>query len=561
VGVGPIWGAKGFGGSRIVKSGSGGTSKHGRMDMAVQYQRYRDEIVKSGGSRRTQDEMRIAGINAALASINYVSAPLQSFIVPEPMKFEPEQLAHWANEYAIRRLLESGQLVERPKEIAPEATRESVIESVLQSQGQMGVVAPVHPSLRFGIKQERMPSHEEVMQWALSECRQSTSVFLQVLRRGEFRRSVSELCNQVESELPELLKAWENQTLIYQSRIDELCVERVEEHNARRRYLMEKNSSVQALVDAETQTIQEQQDSVLEIINSVHALFLAGDPTITTLVLQALLSDNEGSAAPIGFDNGDLLVVMTAPPATEVIWPEKFAQHGRISATKKNKTDINTDFYMFLLSHAVATAREAVVASPHIQRVRVLILDEKDEGKDFFSRRLVAVLDASRSQLDGIPDGAKGVKWVHEGIGAFDRWQQALQSENSMRILSAADDFENSSILKVKDFLMKIVELLEPFTYSFVSHIDTPRSKRPRLIEYTDSGVNTADEIQITISEDVESMKTLDVEVSMVALPDFWVLCGLLGDQWDVEEVDIEALKHDASQSCFFLYPPESINL
>jgi hypothetical protein len=72
----------------------------------------------------------------------------------------------------------------------------------------------------------------------------------------------------------------------------------------------------------------------------------------------------------------------------------------------------------------------------------------------------------------------------------------------------------------------------------------------------TEPEVNTTDEVVITVSEDLDSMKTLDIDISTVSSPDFWVLCGLVADRWNQDDVDIEALKVAASEICSCLYKP-----
>jgi hypothetical protein len=560
IGIGPIWAATGLGGAKHMAKTSKETSSTRRMGMSAQYEKYRNEITKSGATRRSQDEMRIAGINAFLASTRYMSAPLQEFIVPAPMAFDTHELEIWARERAIQFLIDSGQLLERPTEIPEISTRETVVESVMQSLREQGISEPKHPYLQFGIQENRAPTRAELMKWCSLERQKSTSVFFQVLRRKAFNQSVSDLCRDFEGKIPILIDEWKIETAEFQKKLDALIKERIDKRNSIRLKIIAETDSSNKLIHDASMNIRTQQEEALKLVASVHKLYSAGDSTITTLVLQALMSDNEGSAAPIGLDDGDLLVVMTAPPASEVIWPEQIVQNTRISATKKSKADINTDYYMFLLSHAVASAREAIVASKKIENVRVLILDEKDEDQNFFDRRLVAVLNASRTQLEKLTDITLTQTWVKNCHRAVNQWQGALQSRNVDRILAEVDHFERSSILEVKNFLLKMVSVLEIFVNDFGSYIELTQNKRPRLIDLTDSSVNTSDEIQVTISNDVDSIKTLDVGVSMVKFPDFWILCGLIAEHWTDDEVDIDEFKMLASQICLPLYKPETLN-
>jgi hypothetical protein len=249
---------------------------------------------------------------------------------------------------------------------------------------------------------------------------------------------------------------------------------------------------------------------------------------------------------------------MTAPPASDVIWPEKFIQNQRISAAKKTKSDINKDYYMFLLCHSVATACEASIASACVKNVRVLILDSKDEEKDFLSRRLVAVLDATRSDLESFQGNLLSGNWAVSGFAILNDWQRVLEAGDRGQILSMVDQIETSAINVIKEFQLQVVDLLLPLALRFVSHADVTPSRRPCLLDLTESRVNTSDEIEITINDEADQTRDLAIDIDAVSSPDFWVLCGLLASSWNEDEVEIEPLKIQASQICRYLYPPEN---
>jgi hypothetical protein len=556
LGVGPVWVGSSFGSGRHTNSGETVVSSQRRMGMSTQYQRYRNDLARAGGRRRTQDEMSVAGINAVLAAVNYMTAPFQNFVVPEPTSFNRESLDLWAKEHATQMLIDSGQITQVPTEIPAQVTKDSMLQSVLKTLEEEGVNPPKHPSLRFGINEEREPTRAELMDWAFTKCRETTSVFAQVSRRRHFLDSISSLANDIEREFPTLMEMWESETRNFQSTVDDICSKNLSACDAERQRVLDETSDSRNLIDRESQRVEAEQQSVLEIVTSVHDLFLSGDPTITTLVLQVLMSDNEGSAAPIGLDDGDLLVIMTAPSAADAIWPESIDFNSHLSAAKKSKADISSDYYMFLLCHTVATAREAVVASPHINNVRVLVIDEKDEDKDFLSRRLTAILDVSRKDIENLPADGLSEKWAEQGMTVVNRWNKALQSQDERRILAEVGTFVGSPIQDVINFFLTVLSSLRIFEESFTSHIDTPTGKRPRIIDLTEPEVNTTDEVVITVSEDLDSMKTLDIDISTVSSPDFWVLCGLVADRWNQDDVDIEALKVAASEICSCLYKP-----
>jgi hypothetical protein len=71
--------------------------------------------------------------------------------------------------------------------------------------------------------------------------------------------------------------------------------------------------------------------------------------------------------------------------------------------------------------------------------------------------------------------------------------------------------------------------------------------------------VNTSDSIQIIVSEESDIMKSLDLPIELLGSPDFWIFCLLLGQQWDLEEVDIEKIKIEASELASVLYPCDEI--
>ena len=555
VGAGPVWGSTRLGG-RSARSVS--SSPREKMNLSLEYQNYKDDLLSSGSSRRTRDELRIASINALLAGLDYLVAPFENFYSPKPFEFDPKTLDQWAENLAIRTLIDAKKLTKQPDSVPDIPTLESTKKAVAAQLGENGLRRPIHPGKFFGLSTEDVPTEDELLIWALTTTRASSTTAKKIFSAKSIRKEATEMARQKRIELPSLIAQWETERQKFDNKVDEEVQKEQNRLAEQREALVANLTPIWELIYETKSEIQLMQKASIAMIDEAHRLFTEGDPAVTTLVLQTVMSDNAGSAAPIGMDNGDLLVVMTAPVMDEVIWPEKTEIKTSMTVRKKNKAEMITDYTMYLLSHTVATAFEAFAASSKVTQVRVLVLDEA-EDTNFFERRLVGALDINRNAYTTIPKDWLSSPTAKTALGVTNRWQEALATGNPDYILQIADWFEAGSISAITGFTLEILEMLSSPSDRFITYLHKPKSKRPKLIDLTEATVNTSDSIQIIVSEESDIMKSLDLPIELLGRPDFWIFCLLLGQQWDLEEVDIEKIKIEASELASVLYPCDEI--
>jgi hypothetical protein len=76
--------------------------------------------------------MRIAAVNAMLAAMPYMTAPFQSFLTPQALKVNQDDLVRWARDRAVLELLNSGSISAPPVDVPAPATRESCRDQAIQ---------------------------------------------------------------------------------------------------------------------------------------------------------------------------------------------------------------------------------------------------------------------------------------------------------------------------------------------------------------------------------------------------------------------------------------------
>jgi hypothetical protein len=561
-GLGPIWAAKRVGGSsRNNSTSSGQASSRNRMDLSKEYQSYKTELVKSGSSRRNRDELRIAAVNALLAPVDYLAAPFEIFGKPKPIFPQTSDLERWARNYAIQELIENGLITERLKDIHDEPTKEAILHSVEKKLKKEGVVRPPHPALEMGFIERRMPNQAEVTSWATAEVERKSGFIKRFILRSRLSLEIVELETYITELLESQIEHWEKETTNFDSVLEQRCQERVIEIKKIRNQQLSDRKPIDDAIENAVLAIRVKQDTAIQTANLAYEKFVEGQTTYMTLVLQAVLSDNSGTAAPLGVDDGDVLVVMTAPNSSEVIWPERIEINSNLTVRKKTKAEFDNEYFLYLLCHTLAAAREVITTSDLINRVRVVVLDEKDNEAVLFDRRVVAALNISRAELSDFPGKLLDASLWEGGIRRVDRWREVLAEGKVEKILARLDVIEQGGLAAETKFLKNIYNVLIPIEEHFTSYLGVARANRPRFVEMTEDKANTTDELQIIESEEAELLASLDLAADEVLRPDFWVLCQLLAENWDADEIDIESLKHDITIAVQPLYPMEDADV
>jgi hypothetical protein len=525
--------------------------------MSDSYAQYRQDLASSGGTRRNRDELRMAGINAAFSSAVPLLAPLQQFTRPTQPVSSQSDLKKWASNWARQVLSSQGRYKPSSIVIPNPPTNDELFKAATEQLSREGTKRPIHPILQQGFLNEGMPSRQQVESWAKERIKAESGLGKRLFRGGQVQ-------SEVETLVSESMKQFESEHQIWVEQVKKFDLKVIEKSDLLRESNRKLREELQMKKDAEEVEVLkiaalrgEEQAAVQRVIDDTYKMYEQGDPTITTIVLQAAFSDNEGSAAPIGIDEKDLLVVMTAPPANDVIWPESFDAHQYITAKKKTKDDRETEYSIFLMCHTLATAKEAFAVATKIQRIKILVLDEKDGDKDPFKRPLLAALQIDRAKAASIQDGIKALPAIAAGVEAMNSWDQAVQSGNPYAIVQWVEWFESVGCKPYMDFHRTGLELLLPFDECFGSWNDQPRSKRPKFMDFTEPATNTSDEVQVVEDLSADDLEVLDLSAEEMNTPDFWMLCALLAENWDADEVDLPALKERASEMVACLYPFE----
>lgn len=561
VGVGPLWATTGGRRSKNRHSSGGATAPRIRANMRTQYEKYRDDVSQGGSSRRSRDEMRIAGINAAFAAVLPTLAPLQEFSAPS-VSLPVESSRHkWAENWSKQILSAKGEysvhLLDEPKGLS-NADLESQARSNLAEEG---VHPPVHPACVLGFEYSGIPEEEILYSWSTARARSELGFFTFVLMRGRRKATIRRIAQQTQSDIVSAIPLWESATEKYRLDLTRAINVLASEDEARVSDLVSKrNLQLAKLAELKKQRI-ELQESALSMVAMAREAFESGDSVVSLIVLQAAFSDNGGTAAPVGLDLGDLLVIMTAPSAEEIIWPEELKIGQTLSAKKRSKTDVELDYGIFLLCHTLATAKEAFAVAEHVRRTKIIVIDSDDVNVNMFDRNVLGVLTIDRERCSNLPKRMSDLQSVVHGIKAMEYWNSAIESGDVERIYSLINHFEAEGFQSYFEFHKATVSTVDSFNDCYEDLLGVPKKSRRKLSDYTDTDANTTDEI--TVSDDLQEddLEILDLDADEMSSTDFWILCTLLADRWDDEGVDVAEIKKTASQIASCLYPFEESDI
>ena len=301
-------------------------------------------------------------------------------------------------------------------------------------------------------------------------------------------------------------------------------------------------------------SLESNQKIVLDTLREIHRQFLDGDPVLSTIILQAAFSDNQGTAAPVGIDGDDLLIVMCVPTVDDVIWPEEMVVKIPFSAKKKTKSDLLESYRDFLLCHAAATAKEAVVVLPRIQRVRVIVLGEDDAGTDLLDRRVLGTMTTTRDRLEVVPSSST-TSGSTAATHFVSRWTRALGNQNLSALYGLIDEVEGSGFPAFRRLLDEVIPIMDDLYPSFTTYHDVPKKNQVRFRDLVDAGSSTDGEIEVMENIEAEDLERSDVDIADINEVWFWLYAGLLADVWDEDEVDSDAMRVKAAEAASLLFP------
>jgi hypothetical protein len=505
--------------------------------------------------------MRIAGINAAFAAVLPTLAPLQEFTAPSVSLASESSRRKWAENWA-RQILSASGRYEAELEIEPQRRLDSDIE--LQAESDLagdGIRRPVHPACALGFETAAIPNEEQLRAWSTTRARSDMGFFGFTLMRGRRKTIIRRIAEQTHSDIAAAVPIWQSETAEYARRL-RVAVETLNAEDQTRvsEVVSRRNLQLAKLDDLAKQRI-EAQELALSMIAGARSAFLTGDPVVNLIVLQAAFSDNGGTAAPVGLDSGDLLVIMTAPAAEEVIWPEELKVGQTISAKKRTKKDVELDYGIFLLCHTLATAKEAFAVAEHVKKTKIIVLDPDDTTSNVFNRNVLGVLTVDRDRCNNLPKRMADLPSVVHGQKAMEFWNSAVESGDLQRIYSLIDHFESEGFRTYFDFHKATVSAVDSFNDCYEDLVGVTKKFARKLSDYTDAAVNTSDEIVVSEDLKADDLEILDLNADEMSTPDFWIFCALLAERWDEESVDVAGLKEAASDIAACLYPYEESDI
>ncbi len=137
-------------------------------------------------------------------------------------------------------------------------------------------------------------------------------------------------------------------------------------------------------IDSKVSEISTERQLLQQTCEHLFDEFSKLEPEVSTIVLQAILADNGVPGAPVGIDDGDVLVLLSFPDADSLIWPEiaNEVTYIQFEATVKRRTKKNiVELYkLILLRFLLATGKEVLCASDQIKSVRVMAIDGSFTG-------------------------------------------------------------------------------------------------------------------------------------------------------------------------------------
>ncbi|MBN2113955.1 MAG: hypothetical protein JW785_07510 [Acidimicrobiia bacterium] len=200
------------------------------------------------------------------------------------------------------------------------------------------------------------------------------------------------------------------------------------------------SAALAAEVDRLRCEIAEERARLVARVDEAFRRFKDLDPMVNLMVLQAVFSDNGGTAAPLALEGRSLIVLMSFPPPGEAIWPERPAKtpSGGQTVKKRTKAEIERAYTQHLILHAAATVKEAFSTQPRLAEVRVVVVEEKD-GASLADLQVLAVGTFERAatmEATKNPDRSWATKWqrvaslwgtkkASDFADAWSRWRPA----------------------------------------------------------------------------------------------------------------------------------------
>ena len=266
-------------------------------------------------------------------------------------------------------------------------------------------------------------------------------------------------------------------------------------------------------IDDRSSEIMNERQLLQETCDHLFNGFTKLESEISILVLQAILADNGVPGAPVGIDNGDVLVLLSFPDADSLIWPEIANEVTaiQVKATVKRRTKKNiAELYkLILLRYLLATGKEVLCSNDQIKSVRVMAVDGSFAGK-LSDQPVWGSITLDRDDLSKLSADLKYVELWDRFIGIWEN------SSSDFYLEDVEDCFDLASDLWL---LLKEEESVR--FPEFIERFEAVQSSKTRAL--ADSGI-LSDYFDVSDFDSVEdSGGPLNVEDN-VAITNFSVL-------------------------------------
>ena len=513
-----------------------------RPNLGAVYSTYRKETSDSG--RRTRDQMRHAGIMAAVLGVAPMFAMVQPFETPSVFAPSDESLKRTARRIARRLLVDEGAIRAEQDAVPPSLSPTDAQDAAVRRLGGRGIRPPVHPSIGLGWHKSEMPDAQFLGRIARVNLRDQFGPIQRLVGR-QYTKALAEEVKTLYNALLEEQERWREKKNEYETLVREEAEALVSAREAERDSVAATNALEDDKVEERSREVEKEQFRVLELIRDAYKRYRNGDETLVSIVLQACFSDNGGTAAPVGSDQGDLLVLMSVPSRDSVVWPEEISFGQTISARKRKKAEIAEEFENYVFCHAVATARESMMVATNSDRVRVIVLDDEDSSTDLLSRRVIGALNWDRRMTSEMEE-YHSESTVAELRQFVQSWFDADARGDSAHLYGQMNHWETTGVIAWSRAVEHFGSVSQYFRPSMESWVQSSRSARPVLRDLIDEG-SSGEEVETAFEVEDDDLDVLSLDVAEVGSAHFWVLASLIADVWEDDEIDVDELRTVAS--------------
>lgn len=415
-----------------------------------------------------------------------------------------------------------------------------------------GIDAPVDPLAWVGLSVDDDPA-PDVVETAMTETvRSNAPLARRLFQRSRIRQEAQQQVEQFNGTRVELTNAFNRQRDQFAAAFNQ--------HQAAARSRAEKNiSDLRAEAERAARRfheldgdVREEMDTAVRLATEAYQAFLDGETVVSTIVLQTVFSDNFGVAAPIGIDGTDLLVLMTIPPVEEAVWPEDWVFGPPLKVKKLTKAAMKERYSVYLRCFSLATAHEALVTQPYLQRVRVVVLPEAELSRSFLTQRIESVFTVTRNDIVPLTRACASntVTDAHRFIAY---WNSAITSNDEMRAYDMIEDGERRGLPEFRHLVQLALNVLETVGADFDGYSSTPRKDRPTLASVLDEDSSIDGDLAVAQNLDDNDLDEVRIPASSINEPWFWIYCRLTAANWSNGDRDPEDLLDDAFDLAAYL--------